>query len=1569
MLQGFYWGSYDESSWAKLGAADTVALYSKYFDVIWVPQSGSMPYEGSRTMGYMPYYFFKHNSCFGTEAELRSMISAYKAKGTTIMEDVVVNHHSGVNQTDMLTFPTETWTRRSGDTQTYTYLKENTPYKLETTDILKNDDGGSSQAYLDELNARSTSSLSLSKNDEETYKIDGHKKVLTTEDFNGARDLDHRSANVNTIVKAYEEFLTKDLGYGGFRYDMARGFLPKHLVDYNKATKPRFSVGEIFDGNFYVVKWWINHWTDTTIVDNQQKVTHYSAAFDFPLHFSVMTEGFKLSDFTQRRNAFTLDPTGEKSSTPLFSDRSLSRYDVTFVDNHDTYYPRYDRSQKDASQMVDANILAANAYILGMPGTPCVYFKHWLDPTLRPGIEKLIMARKAAGIHNQSRITRNGYDPDDADGYYAEVQGDNGSVLMFFGKIDDKTLTGEAANTDKWQKVLSGDNFEFYISARTAYSNYQKYTSDTQTGNPYVDDKAKDDDESNVSTDAQSTTGTIDIGYRHIFVNTADNPVYVYACQGTNWDKLTGEFPGKKITANNPRQIEGKDGSVRYYYEMEVPATDFLNIIISNGDVDDEDNGTNQTVDIKNLTGDNLYFIYANGDESTGKKGKIATYKDVTEAVTGIAQRDTIYGGYTSGKHTIYFKNTIGWYKPTVRVTGDDGGNWTPEFAASADGVYAPMDTVKMNNDEYFVWKYTGDETAEPKHVIFTPTGGTPQTVNLDFKDNNVYTLSLTRKATDGNYNLERAVPADEWNKTSAGAKAFFTTTLNGNEASSQAKPRREEKSATYTHSLYFINSVSWNDVYIYGWGNDFPAGNPWPGKPMSLRPEKQGNYNIYSYTWTSTSPNMPEGIIFNSGGKGYDTGTKGAGHGRQTEDIKANITDGNAYEIESTEEENGDGNLLYKVKDDSPKKYTKPFTVYFKNTPNYTRPAIYWWDPKDEAVSWDQCPQLVKVKVNGYDLWAYTWDTTKYKTPDQMPKEFLFRDMASHANDDGQAKDYKYQTVNLTFNDEYVYTPGALILQDGNTDWGKNGAGTSVAISQYREKSAEKTYTIYFRNKQNWKKVYVYTYPELDGSWPGREITGNIDTGNDGIPLYKYTYTTTDPNFTLPTIVVFNNGNGGEGNQSADLTFKDKQVYVLGGTGKYTLAKESAQYGSYKEDFKFTVYFDNTVGWNEPHIWVWGPGGNFTKNSWPDKPAMTKTTLNGKEVWMYKYDNSSNAFDYIDGGKTVHPNGLPTQIIFAAADKPVSVDLNFVDNAIYELSPTDKDKKDADGKVTDEPGSKHELKSAAKPSDEMLFLNRLYSRLVRPGTINTICLPFGLTAQELISMKLKAYDLTHADGMGTTGSANNVDDGMLTFTRVRNMDAYHPYIVIYSGANATNVFNSRVIAQKEDWTIDKTKSLSNTVGDWTFTGTLEPIEALQSEYKAGGKVYFGYSESLLQFVQMRNGKAKVPASVCYFTLPYEKVKTAGVKFDTGTGSTSDTDDAHKTDEKTSGAKHFTISLDDDDATADIYVYGDDATATGIGTVSTNVNDDAPVYNLAGQRVGKDYKGVVIQNGRKIIRR
>ena len=48
-----------------------------------------------------------------------------------------------------------------------------------------------------------------------------------------------------------------------------------------------------------------------------------------------------------------------------------------------------------------------------------------------------------------------------------------------------------------------------------------------------------------------------------------------------------------------------------------------------------------------------------------------------------------------------------------------------------------------------------------------------------------------------------------------------------------------------------------------------------------------------------------------------------------------------------------------------------------------------------------------------------------------------------------------------------------------------------------------------------------------------------------------------------------------------------------------------------------------------------------------------------------------------------------------------------------------------------------------------------------------------------------------------------------------------------------------------------------------------------------------------------------------------------------------------------------------------------EATPTGISSIENGqltIDNDAPAYNLAGQKVGKGYKGIVIKNGKKLVK-
>lgn len=384
MLQGFYWNSYDDTNWTNLKSQ--VNDFADNFSLVWLPQSGKC-LGNSQTMGYKPYYYFNQNSSFGTEAELRDLIKTFKGKGIGMVADVVVNHHD----TDgWFTFPAEVY--------------KGVTYQFKSTDIVANDDKGKTAKEA------TKQGISLSKNNDEG------------EDWDGCRDLDHKSQNVQTIIKAYLKYLKDDLGYTGFRYDMVKGFSGSHVADYNKSVGVEYSVGEYWDSNAK-----IQSWINATLKN--------SAAFDFQFRYNVR-------DAINSNNWAAL-----KSTNNLINDKNWRQYAVTFVENHDMEY----RSSSEQQDPIRRDTLAANAYLLAMPGTPCVFFTHWLE--YKDEIGAMISARKAAGITNMSD-----YEVKVATSAYYAVNV-NKTLYAAVGRLDKMENPGA-----DWQKVLSGYHYAYFLN-------------------------------------------------------------------------------------------------------------------------------------------------------------------------------------------------------------------------------------------------------------------------------------------------------------------------------------------------------------------------------------------------------------------------------------------------------------------------------------------------------------------------------------------------------------------------------------------------------------------------------------------------------------------------------------------------------------------------------------------------------------------------------------------------------------------------------------------------------------------------------------------------------------------------------------------------------------------------------------------------------------------------------------------------------------------------------------------------------------------------------------------------
>ena len=604
MLQGFSWDSYDYSQWTVLEKqADDM---KGFIDLVWLPQSGKC-IETEKVMGYKPYYYFNQNSSFGTEAELRSLIAKFKANGIGAIADVVVNHR---NTDGWFTFPAETY--------------KGVTYQMLSTDICKNDDGNKTATQA------TKEGVSLSQNYDEGT------------DFGGCRDIDHKSANVQKIIKAYLKFLKEDIGYTGFRYDMVKGFSGTHVADYNDATGVKFSVGEYWDGNKSIINW-IN------------KTNKKSAAFDFQFRYNVRDAvGVKDNKIVSAQNWSKL-----KSDNNLMHDPTYRQYAITFVENHDMQY----RSADEPLDPLKRDTLAANAYMLAMPGTPCVFQPHWR--AYKQEIKSMIEARKLAGITNMSNYTNK---MAQISCFANETTGNKAKLIVVIGN-NTKAYTPGA----DYAQILEGYHYRYYLSksAETAWCNiptgeYEagfkaKLTAVSQNSNAKLvyttdgtDPTAKSKQVTNGNTINIDNTCTLKVGLltngtvtgirTYNYTVKAFEPytitVYANADQVTNWGsamyfyawntsgELTEKWPGTAVTAT--KTLNGKKW---YYMDFKIKSKDaIVNIIFNQG------KNKKQSVDLN--AGNSTKFYEITTTQSNGKY----TCKDVTSiwAPTGIVGTPTI---------------------------------------------------------------------------------------------------------------------------------------------------------------------------------------------------------------------------------------------------------------------------------------------------------------------------------------------------------------------------------------------------------------------------------------------------------------------------------------------------------------------------------------------------------------------------------------------------------------------------------------------------------------------------------------------------------------------------------------------------------------------------------------------------------------------------------------------------------------------------------------------------------------------------------------------------------------
>ena len=205
-----------------------------------------------------------------------------------------------------------------------------------------------------------------------------------------------------------------------------------------------------------------------------------------------------------------------------------------------------------------------------------------------------------------------------------------------------------------------------------------------------------------------------------------------------------------------------------------------------------------------------------------------------------------------------------------------------------------------------------------------------------------------------------------------------------------------------------------------------------------------------------------------------------------------------------------------------------------------------------------------------------------------------------------------------------FIYTITGVAPGDHTVGRGSGEAGLFLVKVEYAS-----VYSATFQNTANWDAVHAYAWSgegdnvvKMLGEWPGKQLTADAE-GNFPVTIEG----------DKPEKIIFNNGSGGDGNQTADFDFKDGGVYNYDGR----IIKKT----------NYTAYFTTDAGWKKVYAYAWN-ADEEPLGEWPGT-AMTYAD----DQWEI----------------TISAEEIPTKIIFHNNEGVQTPDLDFEAGKAYEFN------------------------------------------------------------------------------------------------------------------------------------------------------------------------------------------------------------------------------------------------------------------------------------------------------------
>ena len=419
MLQAFYWDSYQDKGYGRTkwidhltGKNNTSATeIGQWFDLVWLPPMS----KSTGGTGYIPSNLSDLEGDWGTKARLLELIGTFHTNGARVVADIVINHGAPWRTDTGCEFASLNFGKKGTFSPNASWI-----------------------CSTDEMNWESKKSNMGKCYEQATGAADdGYGPEAN---YDSGADWDHQNATVRNMFKAYLSWLHDEIKIDGFRYDYCKGFHNSHIDDYNKAANPYFSVMEMWDGDVNALQSHLNDagWNTLT--------------FDFALKYQAFNHGIASDYYEGLRGAGLLGA-------------GKSRYACTFLDSHDSFQRDDNEFCGLGNSMVvcQDKILQAYAYLLSMPGVPCVFYPHWVS--FKDQLKPMINARYKTGVHSESKVE----DSASNGSYQATITGTNGQIRLLVGPN-----SGYNSTPSGFTLACKGVNYGVYIKLNSARGDKDK---------------------------------------------------------------------------------------------------------------------------------------------------------------------------------------------------------------------------------------------------------------------------------------------------------------------------------------------------------------------------------------------------------------------------------------------------------------------------------------------------------------------------------------------------------------------------------------------------------------------------------------------------------------------------------------------------------------------------------------------------------------------------------------------------------------------------------------------------------------------------------------------------------------------------------------------------------------------------------------------------------------------------------------------------------------------------------------------------------------------------------------